>query len=70
MSTENINYDLVKLLKSKMDNVWRLEKFYCKDAEDANCKSLESLKQILENESLHVKMLKEAIKERMDAGIF
>lgn len=70
MATKNINYDLIKLLKSKLDNVWRLEKFYCDDAQKANCKSIETLKKILEDEKKHVDLLKKEIKARCDAGVF
>ena len=67
---QNINYDLIKLLNCKLDNVWRLEKFYCKDAKDADCKSIKALEQILEDERRHIEMLKKEIKARMDANLF
>ncbi len=68
--TKNINYDLIKLLHCKMDNVWRLEKFYCDDAKKESCKSFEDLQKILTEEKKHVEILKAKIKERMEAGIF
>lgn len=67
---KNINYDLIKLLHCKMDNAWRLEKFYCDDAKKESCKSLETLQKILDDEKQHVEMLKSKIKEKMEAGIF
>ncbi len=66
---ENINYDLIKLLHAKMDNVWRLEKFYCEDANKAGC-SKDCLNSILEDEKKHVEMLTEEIKCRIEAGKF
>ncbi len=67
---KNINYDLLKLLHSTLDNIWRLENHYVKDAEDAKCHSTSAMKTILENEKKHAQMLREEIKMRMDAGIF
>jgi DNA gyrase/topoisomerase IV subunit A len=65
---KNINYDHLKLLHMKLDNVWRLEKFYVKDAQDAKCHSVACLKKILADEKKHVKMLQEEIKMRIKAG--
>lgn len=67
---KNINYDLVKLLHSMMDIVWRIENHYAKDAEEAKCHSIGALKQILEQEKKHIEMISKEIKMRMDAGIF
>ena len=67
---KNINYDLVKLLHSKLDNVHRLEKFYVNDANKAKCHSLPALKQILEEEKKHVEMLRDEIAMRAEAKIF
>ena len=67
---KNINYDLLKLLHSKLDNVWRLEKYYVDDAKEAKCHSTSALEKILEDEKKHVEMLREEIKMRMDAEIF
>ena len=70
MAVKNINYDLVKLLHSKMDNAWRLEKFYCGDAKEAKCHSYEGLKQMLDDEKRHIELLTKEIKMRLDAGLF
>jgi len=67
---KNINYDLIKLLHSKLDNCWRLEKFYCQDATEAECASIDVLKKILEDEKRHVDMLKKELERRMTSGIF
>lgn len=67
---QNINYDLIKLLHAKLDNVWRLEKHYLTDAKEANCHSKTVLEQILEDEKKHIKMLQDEIKMRMEADKF
>ena len=67
---KNINYDLVKLLHIKMDVVWRLEKFYINDANEAKCHSVPALEKMLEDERAHVKALQEEIKGRVKADVF
>jgi len=67
---KNINYDLVKLLHTTLDTIWRLENYYIKDAEEAKCHSVSTLKQILEDEKKHAEMLREEIKMRIEAGVF
>jgi len=64
---KNVNYNLVKLLLSKMDNAWRLEKYYIVDAQEAGCHSLEVLKKILEDEKRHIEMLRQEVSLR--AGV-
>ena len=66
----NINYDLVKLLHTTLDTIWRLENHYLKDAEEATCHSVPALKKILAQENEHAKMISEEIKMRMNAGVF
>ncbi len=67
---KNINYDLVKLLHTTLDSVWRLENYYVNDAEKVKCHSVPALKQILEEEKKHAEMLREEIKMRIEAGEF
>jgi hypothetical protein len=67
---KNVNYDLVKLLHSKLDNAWRLEKYYLADAKEVKCHSAPALEKILEEEKRHINMLKDEIKLRIEAGIF
>lgn len=56
---KNANYNLVKLLHLKMDDVWRLEKFYLEDAEKLGCdKCKELLEEIKKDCDKHVEMLK------------
>lgn len=65
---KNINYDLLKLLHTKLDTVWRLEKHYIEDADKVKSHSLDAMKQMLEDDKKHIAMLNEEIKMRMDAG--
>lgn len=67
---ENVNYNLLKLLHSTLDNIWRIEKHYAKDAKEAKCHSVGALKKILANEKSNAKMLREEIKMRIKAGKF
>jgi hypothetical protein len=67
---KNINYDLVKLLQSKLDNSWRLKNFYCKDATNEQSESLDVLNQILEDENRHIKLLKKEIEKRIKNNLF
>ncbi len=67
---KNINYDLIKLLHTTLDAIWRLENHYISDAQKVNCHSVSALEKILEDEKGHAEMLREEIKMRMDAGVF
>lgn len=67
---KNINYDLLKLLHSKLDNVWRLENYYVRDAKKAKCHSVSALERILKDEKKHADMLREEINMRMSSGTF
>ncbi|OGY42359.1 MAG: hypothetical protein A2Y82_04305 [Candidatus Buchananbacteria bacterium RBG_13_36_9] len=40
---KNINYNLVKMLHSKLDDLWRIEKFYLRDAKKTKSKNCEKL---------------------------
>lgn len=67
---KNINYDLLKLLHSKLDNIWRLENYYINDADTAQCHSLAALKQILEEEKKHADMIRKELAMRVEADKF
>ena len=67
---KDINYDLIKLLLTKMDTVWRLKKFYCDDAKKEHCKSADVLQNILADEQRHLDQLRSIIKERCTKNIF
>ncbi len=65
---KNINYDLLKLLHTKLDTVWRLEKHYIGDAEVAKCHSVKAMEAMLEEEKKQIETLNKEIRMRMDAG--
>ena len=54
----------------KLDNVWRLEKFYIRDANEARCHSVSALEKMLEDERKHVKVLQDEIKVRIKADVW
>jgi len=67
---KNINYDLIKTLHSKLDNIWRMEKYYIEDADKAKCHSVPAWKKILVEEKKHAEMLRKEIELRVKAGVF
>jgi hypothetical protein len=67
---KNINYDLIKTLHSKLDNIWRIEKYYIKDANKVKCHSVPAWKEILEDEKKHAEKLKKEIELRIKAKVF
>ncbi|MBU0624996.1 hypothetical protein KKF05_01495 [Patescibacteria group bacterium] len=67
---KNVNYNLAKLLLSKMDNVWRLENYYVRDAEAENCHSLAALREILQDEKRHIELLRQEVAKRCGSSKF
>lgn len=67
---QDINYDLVKLLHTKLETIARLERHFIQDTEDAKCHSVPALKQILEDEKRHADILAKEIGMREHAGKF
>jgi len=56
---KNANYNLVKLLLLKLDDTWRVEKYYASDAAQLDCRECqEMLKKILADDQKHVEMLR------------
>lgn len=66
----NVNYNLIKLLHTTLDTIWRLENYYIKDAGEAKCHSLACLQEMLETEKKYAQALREEIKMRIEAGVF
>ena len=60
---KNYNYNLVKLLHSALDTVWRIENHYDGDSADLPCECNDILKKIKEDNEMHIKMLLEEIKK-------
>jgi len=54
---KNHNYNLVKLLHSALDNIWRIEKHYADDVEGQSCKCSGILDQIKKDSKRHADML-------------
>lgn len=67
---KNINYDLIKLLHMSLDKMWRLEKYYIKDAIKIKCHSVAALKKMLKEEKVHTAMLINEIEMRVKNNIF
>lgn len=61
---KNLHYDLLKLLHSKLDDVWRIEKHYLRDAKD--CERCEALfKKMLDEWSRHAEELEAELAKHM-----
>lgn len=59
---KNANYNLVKMLLSKLDDTWRVEKYYASDAAELSCKTCQGiLKKILTDDQKHVELLREEL---------
>lgn len=67
---KNVNYDLLKMLHNTLDDIWRLENYYIRDAKEAKCHSVAALEEILANERRHADLLRQEIDLRMKAGMF
>jgi len=67
---QNVNYNLLKMLHNTLDDIWRLEKYYVRDAKKAKCHSQAALKEMLKNEKKHAEALKKEIAARVKAGKF
>lgn len=59
---KNANYNLIKLLLAKLDDAWRVERFYAGDAKAIGCQRCEEiLKRILAEDSQHIEQLREEV---------
>ncbi|MEA3249294.1 MAG: hypothetical protein U9Q03_02965 [Patescibacteria group bacterium] len=67
---KNVNYNLVKLLLAKMDNAWRLENYYIKDAEEAEDGAVDVLEKMLEDEKHHIELLRKEVSKRCGSEKF
>jgi len=67
---KNVNYNLIKSLHNALDDLWRLEKFYVRDAKAAKCHSMGGMKKMVETRKKEADMMLKEIKMRIDAGIF
>lgn len=60
---KNANYNVLKLLHSALDNAWRIEKHYMRDAAGAACKCPELFEKMRADLEKHVEMLKAELGE-------
>jgi len=59
---KNYNYNLVKMLHGKLDDLWRIEKFYIRDAQKSKSKSCEKMyKEMKKDIEKHIEMLQNEI---------
>jgi protein-arginine kinase activator protein McsA len=59
---KNTNYNLVKLLLRKLDDIWRMEKFYVKDSKAHSCKDCHAiLKKVIALDKQGAEMLREEL---------
>ncbi len=59
---KNYNYNLVKMLHMKLDDLWRIEKFYLRDAKKSKSKSCEKLfKEMQKDLKKEIKLLQAEI---------
>lgn len=55
---KNHNYDLIKMLFAALDDSYRIEKYYLKDAEGACSHCSEAFKKMKEDIDNHIEMLR------------
>jgi len=68
---KNANYNLVKLLLNKLDDTWRVEKHYSKDAKSMSCKDCQAiLGKILDADRRHVEMLRKELSKHIKTKQF
>jgi hypothetical protein len=67
---KNANYNLIKMLLAKLDDTWRIEKHYAKDAQESACTSCQDvLKKIHEADMKHVDMLRKELAKHVKGGV-
>jgi hypothetical protein len=64
---KNENYNLIKLLHNKLDDVWRIEKHYRDDAVCEGCREL--LDKILEADRQNVELLVAELRKHAEQGL-
>lgn len=60
---KNTNYNVLKLLHSELDNLWRIEKHYAADAKNAPCKCKDVLKILQTDMKKHIEALKKELEQ-------
>ncbi len=68
---QNANYDLLKMLLTKLDDTWRVEKYYAEDARKYECKECaELMKKIAAEDQRHLELLKKELERHVKEGNF
>jgi protein-arginine kinase activator protein McsA len=68
---KNANYNLVKMLLAKLDDVWRIEQHYAKDAVEHGCDRCEALlTEILKTDKEHIEALRQELAKHIKADEF
>jgi hypothetical protein len=55
---KNVNYNVLKLLHNQLDDLWRIEKHYLKDAKSTKCDCGRLLKTMQKDMKRNIEMLK------------
>lgn len=58
---KNINYNVLKLLHNQLDDLWRIEKHYLKDAKGAKCGCLKILSSLRSDFKKNIEALKKEL---------
>lgn len=58
---KNVNYNVLKVLHTELDNLWRIEKHYLKDAKKCRCGCSKLLKEIQKDAKRHIDMLRKEL---------
>jgi ribosomal protein L34E len=67
---KNSNYNLVKLLLRKLDDTWRIEKHYEKDAKESACADcLKILKAIRKNDEKFARLLRAELSRHIKTNV-
>ena len=68
---KNENYNLIKTLHNTLDDLWRIEKFYIRDAKKAKCKGCQKVfGQMKKDIGKHIDMLTEELGKHITSKKF
>ncbi len=67
---KNCNYNLLKVLHGKLDNVWRIEKHYLGDAGGLDCDCGNILKNIVDDDRKHIAQLEKELARHISDKTF
>ncbi|MBD3359945.1 MAG: hypothetical protein GF365_04540 [Candidatus Buchananbacteria bacterium] len=68
---KNANYNLIKMLHNSLDDLWRLENFYIKDAKKIKCKGCQGVyEQMRVDLKKHINLLQDELAEHIKKDKF